>query len=120
LLFLQISKILFATNSVKKTKKERENSVFPFFLAVSSCYFRSFFLVLAVTAMAHKVTTMIAAAIEMSAALLNSGTVGVEEEPIGPGVPVAPVAPLGPVGPVAPVGHVAPVGPVAPVAPVAP
>ena len=41
-------------------------------------YSRSRFLVLAVNATAHKVTTTIAAATETSAALLNSGTFGVE------------------------------------------
>lgn len=41
-------------------------------------YVRIDFFVLAINATEHKVTTSITAAIEMSAALLNSGTFGVE------------------------------------------
>ena len=41
-------------------------------------YLRRVFLLRAVNATVHKVTATIAAATEMSAALLNSGTVGVE------------------------------------------
>ena len=42
-------------------------------------YYRSRFLVLAVNAIAHKVTTAVATATETSATLLNSGTFGVGE-----------------------------------------
>ena len=44
--------------------------------------FGVFFLVLAVTAAAQRLATAIAAATEMSAALLNSGTVGLGEDAV--------------------------------------
>ncbi len=75
-------------------KKERENFYIFAFLVVYLYYFWICFLVRAVNATVHNVTTAIAAAIEMSAVLLNSGTAGVEDAPVGAEVGLGVEVPL--------------------------